>query len=105
MTTELLTTQELHDEIEQNFDLIAVLAYADNCHLKLEEFEDWRVQFEDSFVGRYNTFKEYAEEMADELGESTSTRYFDYDAFARDLGYDYWESTDSENYDTLIFRM
>ncbi len=52
-------------------------------------------EFEDAFRGMYSSFNEYAEQFADDcvlceyLDDSTVVRYFDYDAFARDLAMDY----------------
>jgi hypothetical protein len=88
-------------DIEDNYDIVAVQAYADNCWLKLEDFEDWKDQFEEAFQGRYLNFREYADQLADECYETG--QYFDYDGFSRDLEYDYWTATDPHNYDTLIF--
>lgn len=112
MTTELLTPEyyatvlknKLIEEIAENYDIIAVQAYADNLWLKLADFEDWREQFEDSFQGRHESFKEFAEELADECMGARDTAYFDYDGFTRDLEHDYWTELDRETYDTLIFK-
>lgn len=50
---------------------------------------------EDHFRGIYNTFRDFADEQADEMLEahgitddSPASRYFDYAAFARDLAFD-----------------
>lgn len=49
--------------------------------------------FEDAFVGVYGDFREYSDHLADEtlLYDSNDElrRYFDYEAFARDLAMDY----------------
>ena len=58
--------------------------------------EDAKSALEDNFCGIYESFKDYAEETADEqmacYGKTKEvewlTRYFDYDAFARDLKMD-----------------
>ena len=55
LTEEWYAQQRLNrlmEEIEENYDLFAVKAYADNNWLKLEDFQDWVDQFEDAFVGR-----------------------------------------------------
>jgi antirestriction protein len=96
--------ERLLDEIAESYDLIAVQMYADNLHLEIKDFEDWKEQFEDSFQGRWETFKDYADQLADDLGESAGTRYFDYDGFARDLEFDYWYEVDRTEWDTLVFR-
>jgi antirestriction protein len=90
-------------DIEDNYDIVAVQAYADNLYLKLEDFEDWSDQFEEAFQGRWESFKEYAEQLADECMDAQNTRYFDYDGFTRDLEYDYWTELDRDTYDTLVF--
>ena len=95
--------QRLLEDIEDRYDIVAVQAYADNLYLKLEDFEDWSDQFESAFMGRWESFRDYAEQLADDIGESGGTRYFDYDAWTRDLEHDYWYERDSETYDTLVF--
>lgn len=49
----------------------------------------------DKFAGIYDTFRDYADEVADETlaahdikDDSPLARYFDYEAFARDLAFD-----------------
>ncbi|MBM7454509.1 antirestriction protein [Oceanisphaera litoralis] len=58
--------------------------------------------FEDKYCGCYSSFRDYAEELWDECYAheipSHLQSYFDIDAFARDLGYDYHEE------DGHIFR-
>jgi antirestriction protein len=51
--------------------------------------------FEDAYRGRFVTFKEFAEELSDDMGDETKAHYFDYggiDGFVNDLehGGDYW---------------
>jgi hypothetical protein len=94
--------ERLLDEIAQSYDIVAVQMYADNLHLEIKDFADWESQFEDSFVGRFSSFKEYAEELADECYDTSN--YFDYDGFARDLEFDYWYEVDRTEWDTLVFR-
>ena len=56
-----------------------------------------RERFEESYQGEWDSFEDFAEHLADETieglrdCESLLARYFDYDAFARDLRYDYYE--------------
>ena len=48
---------------------------------------------ESNFVGIYDSFREYADDIADEMlnvrDNDFLMNYFDYDSFARDLEYDY----------------
>jgi len=57
--------------------------------------EEWRDKLRDSFVGIYDSFREYADEQADEMlrchgikGDNPLARYFDYESFARDFKFD-----------------
>lgn len=50
--------------------------------------------FEDAYAGEWNTFREYADNLADDLGMLVGipeevARYFDWDLWTRDLAYDY----------------
>ena len=54
-----------------------------------------REALDDRYIGIFNTFQDYADEFADEMlaceghkGDSIAARYFDYEAFARDLAFD-----------------
>lgn len=82
---------ELWDVVnDSSLDIEAVNAYMDWMN-------GWDAQdFMDKYVGQYDSFKEYAEELfeqtiAHEIPEKYHG-YFDMDAYARDLGYDYHES-------------
>lgn len=56
-----------------------------------DRFDDpFKEAFEESYVGQYDSEREFAEEWADDTGVLESVpdylrRYFDYDAFARDM--------------------
>lgn len=50
--------------------------------------------FEDRYCGEWDSFREYAEQLADDIDLLSSApeelaRYFNWDAWARDLGFDY----------------
>lgn len=50
--------------------------------------------FEERFCGRWARFRDYAEDLADQTGlaagwPETATSYFNWDAWTRDLGFDY----------------
>ena len=50
--------------------------------------------FEESYQGRWDSFREYAQQLADDIGltdgwPDEAQRYFDWDAWTRDLAFDY----------------
>lgn len=58
-------------------------------------FNDLFQYDEDNYRGQWDTFKEYAENYADEVGDLDAMPehlrdYFDIDAYARDLAFDYY---------------
>lgn len=78
---------EDHTEIERG-DLLAIL----NDFSSLDEASD---ALNDSFCGIFDTFRDYADDMADDSlrchgirDDSPLARYFDYEAFARELAMD-----------------
>lgn len=80
--------------IFEDFDYIG----ADDLREILKDFgspEEAREALTDNFVGTFDTFREYADQAADEMlaahnvkDDSPLSRYFDYEAFARDLAFD-----------------
>jgi len=63
---------------------------------------------EEDLVGRYASFRDYSDELADELmygAHEIAQTYFDYEAFARDLAMDYTVCDCEESGDVFIFRM
>lgn len=76
---------EEFDHIDAD-DLRAIM---DNWHGDVTETAD---NLRDNFAGIFDTFREYADDAADEMlaahgikDDSIAARYFDYDAWARDL--------------------
>jgi antirestriction protein len=65
----------------------AFAAYCDNLGLALSD--DAFVDFETAYGGEWGSEAAFAENLLDDLGElkndSLASRYFDYDAFTRDL--------------------
>lgn len=65
--------------------------------------------FEEQYAGEWASFREYADEMADDvtLGgadpNSLLVRYFDHDAWARDLAHDYWTAPTADGA-VYVFR-
>ena len=92
--------QEYLNEIEEaGHNLDAIEAYRDNVgeqYTPLNNWENWISEFEYSYVGEMDT-REFAEQLAHDLIipdlPEIASRYFDYEAFERDLFMgDYWEN-------------
>ena len=84
------------------------LAYAGNIGAGLGDPNPSEIA--DAYLGEYESVREYAEQMADEMGlfdgvSDTLRNYFDYEAYARDmvLGGDVW-TTDRNGGMVHIFR-
>lgn len=78
---------EEHDGIEPD-DLAKIVA-------DFSTVDEASEALRDQFCGIYDSFRDYADETADESlaahdikDDSPLARYFDYESFARDLGYD-----------------
>lgn len=74
----------------------AVAAYAANMSLDVANFDDWQGDYEDAYLGEYDSVHDYAVEYVESCGllhgvSDNIARYFDYDAFARDLEHDIWQ--------------
>lgn len=64
--------------------------------------------FEDSFEGEHKSFLEFATQFVDDVYDLDSmlgnlSAYFDYDAFANDLRYDF-TVIETDSYSVLVFR-
>ena len=76
-----------------------------------EDLIDEIKNIEDNFIGEYDSFKDYANEIADSDIESLVNKdaqqfvfnHFDYDGYARDLKHDY-NVIDLDNYKVAIFH-
>lgn len=66
--------------------------------------------FEEAYCGEWDGWRQYAEEMADEMIHPTGpadeflARYFDYDKFARDLAFDYTTVPAPHGLGIFVFR-
>ena len=65
-------------------------------------------EFLDAYAGEWDTFRDYAEELADDTGmlaeiPEWARPYFDMDAFARDLSVDHW-TEDAPHGGVYVFR-
>lgn len=64
--------------------------------------------FEDAYCGEWDTFQQYAEELAEDTGllagvPDEFVGYFDWQAWARDLAYDY-NTADAPSHGVYVFR-
>lgn len=67
-----------------------ILAYAEDTGKELDN--ELIADAENSYVGTYSSFQEYADQWADEQLQDKDDflkNYFDYESYARDLEYDY----------------
>ena len=74
--------------------------------------ENWSVEdldhIDDAYYGTYDSFSEFAQQLAEDTieglnGDTTLARYFDWEAWERDLSYDYHEG-EGENHTSIIFN-
>jgi antirestriction protein len=77
-------------------DIEAITAYASNLSLSLENWDEWKEAFEGSYIGEYDTLKDYAEQYVQETGllqniPEEVARFFDYEAYAHELSFDMWQ--------------
>jgi len=86
------------DQVEDGgHDIERVIAYASNLSLSLEDWDEWRLNYEDALLP-YGSALEYAEAMVDEglLGDIPEhlAGYIDTEKLARDMemGGEVWES-------------
>lgn len=81
-----------------------ILAYAEDTGEELDT--DLIVKAEENYVGTFGSFKEYADEWADEQLHNTDDflkNYFDYESHARDLEYNFMVC-DVSNYNVAVFN-
>jgi len=80
----------------EGLDIEAVAAYASNMHLDIADFSEWGGDYESAYLGEYESVYAYAVEYVESCGllhgvPDNIARYFDYDAFSRDLENDLWQ--------------
>ena len=81
----------------------AIIAYAENTGEELNT--ELVANAENNFVGIYSSFKDYADEWADEqlvFQDDFLKSYFDYEKYAKDLEYDF-TVCDVSNYNVAVF--
>lgn len=88
----------------------AYLAYCEIVHVDTSGLPEMH-EFDDALCGEYDSERDYADELADELlddeialEESLARRYFDYEAFARDLFMMDFHSVDAPGGGVYVFR-
>lgn len=82
-----------NDELERITALAQNMNPAGSEYLTLAELIEYD---QDNYQGQHNTDKDFAEEFADQVGDTQSVpehmrSYIDYEAYARDLMHDYYE--------------
>jgi len=90
--------EDINAECEnENIPVKAFIAYLDNHHVPLEEWQDHIPSFHESYVGKYDSVADFASDIAENLGifddyDSLLCKYFNFEAWGRDLLQgDYWE--------------
>ena len=103
--------QEVAEAIDGFDDPAAVAAYWNNWHttgttFRVDDFD--QDGFTDAYCGVWDTFADYADQLADDILDMGSwpdlaARYFDWDAWRRDLAYDY-DTDPAPNGGVYVFR-
>jgi antirestriction protein len=79
---------EFFEEFESDHDADTLAAIIADAY----DMDEARTRLEDHYCGVFDTFRDYADAVADEMiagiESETLRRYFDYEAFARDLAMD-----------------
>jgi antirestriction protein len=80
-----------------------ILAYAEYTGEELDN--ELIANAENNYIGTFDSFREYADDFADEQLHNTDDflkNYFDYESFARDIEYDYMVC-DVSDYNVAVF--
>lgn len=95
------TTTKFDAEVEsEGLNLEAFRVYLDNEWKVIDkDWRDYRQAFEDAYVGKYESTREFTEHIVEESSMLQGipdhvARYFDYESYWRDLfaGGEYWET-------------
>jgi antirestriction protein len=90
---------KLNEMRETEREAFEIFLHNGNLDMAKEDIDDLYRQFEDSYCGQYKNLEDYAYELVEECYFTKDTpdifkTYFDYEAFARDLGYEgHWEES------------
>lgn len=91
----------------QDDEIAPFLAWFADQNRVIEAGEEPYNDFQDAYQGEWEDFEEFAQHLVDETGmldgaPEELARYFDMDAYARDLQFDYWTATSPDG--VWIFR-
>jgi len=82
----------------------AFIIYLSNDHIPLEAWAEYISEFEDSYLGKFDSRTDFTNDYIDQTGLLDPKqyagisgieyllRYFDIDSFGRDLMHDHWET-------------
>lgn len=99
---------ELYDEVGET-QWPALLAWVETgCHVVDADDLTSVSDFEDAYQGEWDSFDDYATQLAEDVGltddwPEEAQRYFDWNAWTRDLGFDY-TVIDAPGGGVFIFR-
>lgn len=85
------------------------IVYAANQGFEyFDDMADLVGQFEDAYMGEWDSFREYSDDYVESTGmlgdvNEQIQAYFDYESFARDLLFDHWTEP-SPGHGVYIFR-
>jgi antirestriction protein len=103
--------KELAEQLERSDNPAAFAVYvADHLgrHYAAKDWDAARESFEEAFCGVYESEKDYAYELADEMGfeapDAWPAMYIDWDAATRDLFMGDYFSAPALDYNVFIFR-
>lgn len=94
--------------VEEHHDEGALLSYWENQgEYWNDRADEFLSSFDEAYAGTWDSFAQYAEQWFDDVYAHEVpeflVNYIDYEAFARDLSYDYFTVSDG-NYGVRVFR-
>lgn len=108
-----MNTETLSQIIGEGYDPTPVREWADNIGVTIETPEDWeeqRGEYEDAFNGHWDSELDFTYNLVDDAGmlhgasSELVSRYFDYEAFRRDLFMSDYYSIDTGSGGVWVFR-
>lgn len=106
MADDITVFEELVDDESK---IVPFQLYCEEVGINTPDSDSFR-EFEDSYAGLWQSFREFADDLADQTilssedRESTLARYFDWEMFARDLEYDYFTVDDPDSFRVHVYR-
>lgn len=117
MMTDAEYAQEAYEQARQDeigyadHEHDAFMAYMDNEYHNpsRDDWHDGYSRFQDAYAGEWESFCAFADDLADDIYSEAirafgNGNYFDYDAFARDLQYDYYWTASADGGGVYVFR-